>query len=104
VRAAETKEVGRAVTFYLTIWNPGDEPLDEVVIESDFDEPLVFPGRAEKRVTQSVGRLGPRESREMALTLVGERPGRHCARFTVTIEGREAVWKSVCVEFVASAT
>jgi hypothetical protein len=84
----------------LTVTNRGQEPAGEVVIACEFDEPLVFPGSADKRVTQQLGSLGPGESRQVALTLTSRLPGAHCGRFTVTAAGVEAVWKSVCVEYV----
>lgn len=100
VDAPARKQVGSGATFRLTVRNAGQRPVEEAAVEARFDEPLAFPGSTEKTVRRLLGPIDVGESREFALTLVGSKPGNWCTAFTVTADGREAVWKSVCVEFV----
>ncbi len=100
VNAPARKQVGSDAVFRLTIQNIGDKPADDVVVESEFDEALDFPGRREKKVRQSLGRIVAQESKEIVLTLVSDQVGKHCCRFTLFSKGKEAVWKSVCVAFL----
>lgn len=101
VEAPERVGVGGRVTFSLELTNRGTQTARDVVVLAEFDEALIFPGRPEKRVRREVGHLAAEQSREFALTLTGKRTGRHCARLTVMAAGEEALWKSVCVRFVA---
>jgi hypothetical protein len=94
------KQVGSGATFRLTLHNVGDIAAENVVLETDFDDPLIFPGRPEKKVRRSVGTLAAGETREILLTLVSRKIGQGCARFSVIVNGMETVWKSVCVEFI----
>ena len=100
VLVAERKQVGSGVTFRLVIRNAGDEAADDVAIDSEFGEALVFPGQRDKKVRQNLGRLTPGETKEVALTLVSDEIGRHHCRFTVTSQDVESVWKTVFVEFL----
>ncbi len=101
VQTAPRKQIGSGATFQVTVRNVGDRDAEDVVVEADFDEALVFPGRREKRIRQSLGRIAAGDSRNVAVMLVSDKQGSHCARFTLTARGQEAAWKSVCVEFVA---
>lgn len=94
------KQVGSEVTFEVRTTNLGGEPATDVVVECSFDDALVFPGHPEKTVQQHLNRIAPGETKEAALTLRSDRTGTHCCRFRITSGGREAAWKSVCLEFV----
>lgn len=100
VQAPERKQLNSGAVFRLTIQNIGDLPAEDVVIESHFDDALVFPGSTDTKVQQSLGRLVGNESKEITLTLVGKEIGTHQSRFSVTSKGSEAVWKSVSLEVV----
>lgn len=100
VEAPSRKQVGSAIEFRLGVRNSGEAAAENVAVEVEFDDGLIFPGRAERQVSQSLGRLLPGEPREVALTLVAGRTGTLCARFLVTVGETEAAWKSVCVEVV----
>jgi uncharacterized repeat protein (TIGR01451 family) len=100
VHAPKKKQVGSGALFRLVVTNLGDEPIAEVAVATEFDKGLQFPGKVDKHAEQSLGTLAARETKEVSLTLVGDIPGRQCARFSVTSRGSEQVWKSVCVEFV----
>jgi len=92
-------QVEGGVTYKLRIVNNGSDQVENVVVESEFDESLVFPGREEKRVRRALGQMPPGAEKEMALTLYSEQIGSQCCRFSVVSDGKEIVWKEVCVEF-----
>ena len=104
VKAPARKQVNGHATYRLTLRNSGDAPADEVTVHCDFDQRLEFPGKSERTVVQRLGLLSPGEVKELSLSLTSRETGTHCCRFSVTSReaGREteAVWKSVCVEFV----
>jgi hypothetical protein len=99
VKVDKQKQAGSSVTYQLTVQNLGQKPVEKIVVESEFDEALVFPGKIEKQVSRTLGRLAAQDSLVLALTLHSDVPGLHCCRFSVTSDGLEAVWKLVCVEF-----
>lgn len=103
VRVAPRKQVGSGAVFQLTVRNSGGQPADEVVVESEFDSALYFPGQKTRKVRQSLGTLVAGESKEIALTLASDEVGQHCCRFAVTSNGTEAIWKSVCVEYLTKS-
>jgi hypothetical protein len=100
VTAPPRKQVGSAVEFLIEVRNTSEQTAENVAVDVEFDEPLVFPGSRERRVAQPLGRLAPGESKEVTLSLVAERVGTDCVRLLATVSGREAGWKSVCVEVV----
>ena len=100
VSAPIRKQVGSGVTYRLVIHNNGDEVANDVVIESEFDDALVFPGRAEKRARQKLGRIPANSTRDVALTLISNKEGRQCCRFRILKGDEEIVWKEVCVDFL----
>ena len=99
VKVDKQKQAGSSVTYQLTVQNLGQKPVEKIVVESEFDDALVFPGKIEKKVSRTLGRLAAQDSLVLALTLHSDVPGLHCCRFSVTSDGLEAVWKLVCVEF-----
>lgn len=92
------------MTYRLTVHNQSDEPVDEITVHCEFDEALIFGGSGKREVLNRVGQILPHETRELALSLLSEKTGTHCCRFTVKFKEQdrevEALWKSVCVEFV----
>ncbi|MBM80428.1 MAG: hypothetical protein CMJ78_07535 [Planctomycetaceae bacterium] len=100
ISAPSRKQVGSGITYRLVIHNTGDEPADGIVIESEFDKALVFPGRNEKRARQKLASIPSGSTRELALTLVCSQTGRQCCRFRILRDGEEVVWKEVCVDFL----
>jgi uncharacterized repeat protein (TIGR01451 family) len=101
VEAPSGRQLGAGATFNLTVRNTGTAAAEDVAVDCEFDDAFVFPGGQEKRVRQTLGRLPAGQSSHIALTLVSQREGRHCCRFSVTSRGVEAVWKSVCVDYTA---
>ncbi|GEM_PF-2221196 len=102
VDADKTAQVGNGVTFNIVARNPNDYPVTDVVVVADFDEALTFPGHPEKRVRRSLGTLAADETREFAVMLTSETTGRHCVRFTATVDEIDADSKEVCVEYIAN--
>lgn len=100
VAAPSAGQAGSETVYRLLVHNRGDVALDDVTLSVEFDDALVFPGYEEKAADQRLGRLAAGERKELSLTLVASEAGRHCARFSVLVGDREAVWKSVCIEFV----
>lgn len=93
------RQLGSGATFYLIIKNVSDRSVRNVLLECEFDNALLFPGRREKKIGQRLGTLQPGESKEISLTLYSDSLGSHCCRFRASADGEELVWKSVCVEY-----
>ncbi|MBT6154630.1 MAG: hypothetical protein HOL01_22800 [Planctomycetaceae bacterium] len=102
IDAAKTAQIGNGVTFNIVARNPNDYPVTDVVVVADFDEALTFPGHPEKRVRRSIGTLAAGETRDFAVMLTSKATGRHCVRFTATVDEIDADSKEVCVEYVAN--
>ena len=100
VSGLKQKTLGETVTFDVTVYNDSQRELEKVVVHVDFDEPLSFPGHAEKRLLKDVGTLSPGESRAMQLTLEGQKAGRHACRFVVEADGEEVAKHTAIVQFV----
>lgn len=102
IQSTTRQQVGQPITLTLTVRNPTQQPIDNVIVECDFDEGLVFPGSTERKVKQSLGRIGARDKREVALTLTTNRAGQLCCRFIVTSNGNEITRKTMCVDAIAA--
>lgn len=100
VESAEKERVGNGVLFRIKIVNTGDEPIRDLVAAVEFGTAFRFPHHNESRVEQSFEELAPQSSKEIALTLTGQKSGNQCCRFTLLYNGLEVAWKSVCVELV----
>lgn len=104
VNSPTRRPLGAAATFQLTIRNAGDRPQEELIVRCRFDDGLVFSGSDKREVVRRLDRLGPGESREMALTLSSSIVGSHCCWFTVAhLESHDEVEitsKQVCVDYV----
>lgn len=100
VQSAEKEKVGNGVLFRIKIVNSGDKPIRDLVAAVDFGSGFRFPHHNESRVEQSFEELAPQSSKEIALTLTGQKSGNQCCRFTLLYNGLEVAWKSVCVELV----
>ncbi len=94
-------QVGGFATYRLTVVNEGDRAARDVVIEAEFVPPLEMPGRKGTHVRQSLGTVLPGDRKTVSLTLTSKEPGLQPCQFRVFVEGKEAVWKSVVVEFVS---
>ncbi len=100
VTGPETQQVETAATFGVVIQNTGDNPIEDVELECAFDEGLVFPGSTESLVRKKIGRLGPKESRQEDLSLLGTLAGQRCGRFAVLADGVKVSEQQVCINFV----
>jgi hypothetical protein len=100
VRAQRQRPVGGPATFDVVVRNNGTETITGVLVNVEFDEAFVFPGRAEKRLKKDLGQLLPGQSREMRLTLTSDQLGKHLCRFSITAEGIAAIKREVPVEFI----
>ncbi|RMG33355.1 MAG: hypothetical protein D6725_15870 [Planctomycetota bacterium] len=100
VQAEKRRVVGGQVTFQVTVRNTGDRPADDVVITVEFDAAMRFPDREGHRAEQRLGTLDAGAERTIGLTLRCDTEGTHCARFRLTQEGREVVWRETCIEWV----
>ena len=96
VRSPAKGQIGSQITYELTVRNVSGTDLQDVVVESEFDASLRFPGSQQKRVRQSIEKVPSGETRSMALTLIAEEAGNCCCRFSVASRGMELAWKSVC--------
>lgn len=98
VAAPTTSQAGGSILFEIRITNRSAEPVSNVVLEATLEDGLRLPDRTDRRVVRPVGVIPPGQSREAALTLVANDPGTRCVSFLVTVDGREAGWKRVCVD------
>lgn len=100
VRGQRQRPVGGSATFDVVVRNHGTETVTGVLVNVEFDEAFVFPGRVEKRLKKDLGQLLPGQSREMRLTLTSDRLGKHGCRFSMTAAGGAAIEREVSVEFI----
>ena len=100
VRGQRQRPVGGSATFDVVVRNQGAETVTGVLVNVEFDEAFVFPGRVEKRLKKDLGQLLPGQSREMRLTLTSDRLGKHGCRFSMTAAGGAAIEREVSVEFI----
>ena len=100
VRGQRQRPVDGVATFDVTVRNNGTEIINGVLVNVEFDEAFVFPGREEKRLKKDLGRLLPGQSREMRLSLASHQLGKHGCRFSVTAEGIAAIEREMSVEFI----
>lgn len=103
VNAPENKLVGEVTVFEVTLQNTGDDPAEDVVIESRFEEGFVFPGSTDRQVNQTIGTLDAGESRDLKLSLRSDREGHHCVEFSLLAKGAKTVTEKVCVQYRDSA-
>ncbi len=100
VRGQRQRPVGGPATFDVVVRNNGTETITGVLVNVEFDEAFVFPGRVEKRLKKDLGQLLPGQSREMRLTLTSNQLGKHVCRFSMTAAGVAAIERAVPVEFI----
>ncbi|MFM9965235.1 MAG: hypothetical protein ACKV2Q_28895 [Planctomycetaceae bacterium] len=100
VRGQRQRPLGGTATFDVVVRNNGTETINGVLVNAEFDETLVFPGRIEKRLKRDLGQLSPGQSRDMRLKLTSNQLGRQSCRFSVTAEGVAAIEQAVTVEFI----
>lgn len=100
VKAPRQRPVGDTVTFDVVVRNDSTEPMSNVLVNVEFEDALVFPGREEKQVKKSLGQLTPGQSREMRLTLASNRLGQHECRFTVSADEIDPLEHTAKVEFI----
>lgn len=100
VRGQRQRPVGGPATFDVVVRNNGTETITGVLVNVEFDEAFVFPGRVEKRLKKDLGQLLPGQSREMRLTLTSSELGKHVCRFSMTAAGVAAIERAVPVEFI----
>lgn len=103
VRKPESVAVGADVAFDITIRNEGGEAAERVEVFCTFERGLEFPGKKLKTVKRSIGQVAAGDAQIMTLTLVANKVGRQCVQFTVKLDGKEAVWKSVCTTVTQKA-
>ncbi len=103
VAAPETNLVGEVSVFEITLQNPSDHDAQDVVVESRFEEGLIFPGSTDQQVNQTIGTLAAGETRQAKLSLKSLRAGYHCVEFRLLAKGAEPVSKKVCVKYQDSA-
>lgn len=105
VNVARRKQLGSAAAYRLLVRNGGTELAEDVDIHCEFDPQLSFNDSSPREVRKRLGRLRPGESKELTLHLTAQKPGTYCSRFSLKTrdqqQSHEAVWKLVCVEFVA---
>ena len=100
VAAPRQVQLGRPALFDVAIRNNGTATVNAARIAVSFGDGLRFPGKTEQSFDQQLAPLPPGKTHTVALMLRGEALGTHCARFRLTLDGRETVWKSVCVQVV----
>ena len=99
-KAPRQRPVGGTVTFDIVVRNDSTEPMANVLVNADFEDALVFPGREEKHVQKNLGQLAPGQSSKMRLTLTSNRLGQHECRFTVSADDIDPLEQTKKVEFI----
>jgi hypothetical protein len=95
---------GGGAKFELVVRNPGDRPLENVVLTAQLDDGLALPGRPARGARKQFGTLAGGETRKLGLAVealaVGGPSGadRRCVQFAVEANGLETVQKRICVE------
>ncbi len=100
IKGQRQRPVGGTVTFDVVVRNDGTESMDNVLVNVEFEDALVFPGSEEKRLKKNLGQLLPGQSREMRLTLTSNRLGQHECKCFVTADGIDPIEKTTKVEFI----
>lgn len=100
VTAPSRMQRGSQATFIATITNKGNAAAEGLELESRLDKGLEFPGSKDRAVHRPIASLEAGKSRTVSLTLQCRETGKHCAEFALKTNGRELVWKSVCLEVV----
>ena len=100
VKAPRQRPVSGTVTFDIVVRNDSADPMANVLVNAEFEDALVFPGREEKQVKKNLGQLAPGQSREMRLTLSSNRLGQHECRFTVSADEIDPIEQTTKVEFI----
>ena len=100
VKSQRQRPVGGTVTFDVVVRNDGPETLNNVQVNVEFEEALVFPGSEERRLKKSLGQLLPSQSREMRLTLTSSRLGQHECNFSITADEVDSIRRTEKVEFI----
>ncbi len=103
IEAPETNLVGEVSVFEISLQNPSDYDAEDVVIESRFEEGLLFPGSTDQQVNQTIGTLLAGETRQVKLSLKSHRAGYHCVEFRLLAKGTEPLTKKVCVKYQDAA-
>ncbi len=104
VRVSANHQLGAAIEYKLRVENIGELTANEVTIEAEFDDALIFPGRSDKRVRKVLGDFAGGQSQDIPLTLTADEAGVHCARFTISGDGLTPVTKQVCVTISGQST
>jgi uncharacterized repeat protein (TIGR01451 family) len=81
-----TGVIGMPINYQITLTNPGDGPIANVVLNATYDPGLEAPQSA-RTLTLAIGNLGPGESKNIPLTLTPRQVGSLTARVTATAEG-----------------
>lgn len=100
VHAPRQVQLGRPALFEAVIRNNGATTVKDAWATVAFDEGLTFPGNAQRSFNQQLPELAPGASQTVTLRLRGQSLGSRCARFRLSLDGRETLWKSVCVQVV----
>ena len=93
-------QLGSPVTFDAVVRNDGSAPVRAASVQVRFDDGLQFPGHGEKIVNRPIDNLAPGKSVTISFSLTATQLGSSCAEFSMKLDGRETVWKKVCVEVV----
>ena len=81
-----TGVVGVPIDYQVTVTNPGNGALTNVVLNATYDPALEAVQNA-KTLTLALGKLEPGESKNIPLTLTPRQPGRLATRVTATADG-----------------
>jgi uncharacterized repeat protein (TIGR01451 family) len=77
---------GVPINYQVTVTNPGDGTVTNVLLNAQYDPGLEAPQNA-KTLTLALGNLAPGDSKNIPLTLTPRQPGRLVARVTATADG-----------------
>lgn len=100
VRSQRQRPLSEPVTFDVFVTNNSTQALTNVRLDVQFDDALYFPGSQATQLKKELGTLRPGQVRDLRLTLVSGKLGKHQCVFTLTADGHDAIEHTATVEFV----
>ena len=93
-----TAKVGERVHFNIEVSNIGDQPVSNVIIRDQFDAGLRHTGGERSPIERVIGDLVPGDVRQIGISFIVQRAGRHCHTVEVVAAGGHAASRRACVD------
>lgn len=100
VRSQRQRPLSEPVTFDVFVTNHSTQTMTNVRLDVQFDDTLYFPGSQTTQLKKDLGTLRPGQVRDLRLTLVSGKLGKHQCVFTLTADGHNPIEHTATVEYV----